>query len=105
MLKKYGLRVKNKAIMQLRIQFIFAIIITLLPVGLMAQDYTISGYMRDAKSGEELLYANVLVKETGAGAVTNLYGFYSITLPKGTYTIQYSYIGMDTKEMMINLKQ
>lgn len=68
-----------------------------------AQNFTISGYMRDAATGEELLYATVLVKETGQGVTTNLYGFYSITLPKGDYTIQYAYIGMATSEISLSL--
>ncbi|MFT6937073.1 MAG: hypothetical protein ACJA1N_001373 [Saprospiraceae bacterium] len=74
-----------------------------------AQDFTLSGFMRDAATGEELLYATVLVKETGQGVTTNLYGFYSLTLPKGDYTVQYSYLGMTTMEVQIalsvNIKQ
>lgn len=74
-----------------------------------AQDFTLSGFMRDAATGEELLYATVLVKETGQGVTTNLYGFYSLTLPKGDYTFQYSYLGMTTMEVQIalnvNIKQ
>jgi len=74
-----------------------------------AQDFTLSGFMRDASTGEELLYATVLVKETGQGVTTNLYGFYSLTLPKGDYTVQYSYLGMTTMEVQIalsvNIKQ
>jgi hypothetical protein len=82
------------------------ILLLLLPSFAMAQqNYTISGYMRDASSGEELLYATVFVKETGGGATTNLYGFYSITLPEGNYTLQYSYIGMETQELQIELKE
>ena len=68
-----------------------------------AQDFTISGYMRNAATGEELLYASVFVKETGQGVTTNLYGFYSLTLPKGDYTLQYSYIGMTTMEVSLSL--
>ena len=70
-----------------------------------AQDFTISGYMRDASTGEELLYATVLVKETVEGTTTNLYGFYSLTLPKGDYTLLYSYIGMQTQEITISLTE
>jgi hypothetical protein len=77
----------------------------MLPLAAFSQEnYTISGYMRDGSTGEELLYATVVVKETGGGATTNLYGFYSITLPEGKYTIQYSYIGMQAQEMVIDLK-
>lgn len=82
------------------------VLVLLLPFMSMAQQtFTISGYMRDATSGEELLYATILVKETGAGTTTNLYGFYSLTLPKGAYTLQYSYVGMETKEVTIALQQ
>ena len=54
---------------------------------------TLSGYLRDAASGEELLYARVAVEETGTGAVSNEYGYYSLTLPPGSYTIRFSYVG------------
>ena len=40
--------------------------------------YTVSGHIRDASSGEELIGASVLIKQLKKGSVTNLYGFYSI---------------------------
>ena len=56
--------------------------------------YTISGSIRDAKTGEELIGAVISVKELpGTGAATNAYGFYSLTLPKGHYTIHGRYVG------------
>ena len=70
---------------------------------LSAQDFTISGYLKDASSGEELLYASVAAEGTTVGANTNLYGFYSLTLPKGTYSIVYSYIGYETKKETVEL--
>lgn len=84
--------------------FLKVLMVLLLPTAVFGQEnYTISGYMRDASSGEELLYANVEVKETGSGVSTNLYGFYSITLPAGKYTLIYSYIGMQSMELTIDL--
>ena len=68
-----------------------------------AQDFTLSGYMRDVESGEELLYATVSVEGTTAGVTTNLYGFYSLTLPKGEYKINYSYVGYETQTVDIIL--
>src|SRR6185295_10098788 len=60
--------------------------------------FTISGYMKDAKNGEVLIGANVYVQGNSAlGATTNLYGFYSLSLPKGTYQIAFSYLGFNTK--------
>lgn len=65
--------------------------------------YTISGYIRDASNGEELIGATVFVNEIGTGSVTNAYGFYSITLPEGEYTIKYSYVSYETVIKTINL--
>ena len=70
-----------------------------------AQDFTISGYMQDATSGEELLYATVSVEGTTNGVSTNLYGFYSLTLPAGEYTINYSYVGYKSIAFKLNLNQ
>ncbi len=67
------------------------------------EQFTISGYLRDAETGEELLYANVFVEGTTNGVTTNLYGFYSLTLPKGTYKINYSYIGYVMQSLEITL--
>ncbi len=55
--------------------------------------FTISGYVKDASDGETLIGATVLLKELGSGNVTNFYGFYSITVPPGDYTVIYSYLG------------
>ncbi|MCB9302565.1 MAG: TonB-dependent receptor [Lewinellaceae bacterium] len=65
--------------------------------------FTISGYIKDAATGEELLYANVLEKNTQSGATTNLYGFYSITLPAGSYELSFSYIGYQPKVQTVKL--
>jgi len=59
-----------------------------LSLNLSAQEkYTIGGQIKSTKSGEEQIGASVYVKALKSGTVTNAYGFYSITLPKGTYTI------------------
>ena len=66
--------------------------------------FTISGYLKDAKNGEVLIGANVYVQGNNAlGATSNLYGFYSLSLPKGTYQMAYSYLGFNTQIMEITL--
>ena len=57
------------------------------------EKFTISGYTKDIENNETLLGVNVIIKELKTGTVSNAYGFYSITLPKGKYTIQVSYLG------------
>ncbi len=75
-----------------------------MPQTLFGQDkMTLSGYVRDAGTGEELIGANVAIKESGAGTITNQYGFYSITLDPGFYTVVYSYIGYNTVSRPLNL--
>lgn len=67
------------------------------------QRYTISGEISDTKTNETLMGVNVFVKETKTGAMSNEYGFYSITLPEGEYTLMVSYIGFENVERKINL--
>ena len=67
--------------------------------------YTLSGYLRDKKSGEVLIGANVYVKGTSTGVMTNGYGFYSLTLNKGTYPLAFSYMGYKEKLIEINLEE
>lgn len=56
--------------------------------------YTLSGYIKDASTGEDLIGANVILQnDPSTGTSTNVYGFYSITLPAGEYPVLFSYIG------------
>lgn len=84
--------------------FILAAILFILPGTLLAQKVTLSGYMRDSANGETLLSATVFIKEADQGATTNAYGFYSISVPPGTYTVVYNYVGYGalTKTMVLN---
>ncbi|HNQ12341.1 MAG TPA: TonB-dependent receptor [Bacteroidia bacterium] len=66
--------------------------------------YTVSGYVKDASSGESLFGANVYIKELLKGNSTNAYGFYSITLNEGSYTLVTTYLGFKTFEKSIELK-
>nr|WP_245967193.1 TonB-dependent receptor [Ulvibacterium marinum] len=55
--------------------------------------YTINGKITDKDNGETLFGASVFLKNTNIGVVTNEYGFYSITAPKGSYVLVISYMG------------
>ncbi|MEO8713213.1 MAG: carboxypeptidase-like regulatory domain-containing protein, partial [Parafilimonas sp.] len=62
---------------------------------------TISGYVRDAKSGEPVIGAAILNQEQSTGVVTDQYGYYSLTLPKGRHVLKISSIGMtDTRRQV-----
>ena len=64
---------------------------------------SVSGYVRDADTGEELIGANVAVYEEGTGTITNAYGFYSLALDPGFYTLVYSYVGYVAETRPVNL--
>jgi hypothetical protein len=58
---------------------------------------TMSGTVKNGETGEALIGAAVVVKElSGVGVVSNAYGFYSLTLSRGTYTILVQYLGFKT---------
>ncbi|MEY2970054.1 MAG: hypothetical protein RLZZ599_427, partial [Bacteroidota bacterium] len=69
-----------------------------------AQNVTLSGYIRDAATGEELINASI-INEQRQGTVSNIYGFYSLTLPAGKYTFTVSYIGYENQVLTLNLKE
>lgn len=63
---------------------------------------TVSGHITDKASGETLIGAGVLTE--GAGAATNNYGFYTLTIPQGKHlTLRYSYVGYDDATVTLDL--
>ena len=66
---------------------------------------TISGYLKDADSGEHLVYANASSIEPVYGTSSNEFGYYSLTLPVGVYEIQYSYVGYETHTVDLDLTE
>ena len=70
-------------------------ILLLLPLTALAQRYTVSGTVTDAKSGETLIGATVLDTRSGKGTVTNLYGHYSLTLPKDSVNLRVTFVGYE----------
>jgi hypothetical protein len=77
----------------------------LLSTNLFSQDKkTISGFVKDARNGERLLGVSVFVKEIGNGAISNDYGFFALTLPKGTYTLIFNYVGFARLEKTVQLE-
>ncbi|MCU0422216.1 MAG: TonB-dependent receptor [Bacteroidia bacterium] len=90
-------------------RIVWLIIITLsatLPLFTSAQNtkHSISGYVKDAATGEELIGVTILVKELNTGTSSNVYGFYSLSLPDGAYNLTFSYVGFSVKTIPVNLK-
>ncbi len=96
----------------MQIKFIFHIIALLLISFILSAAevdpdlrYIVSGYVKDGETGEGLIGASVMVKGYQKGTVTNLYGFYSISLVPGKCTLEYSYIGYEKKEVFVRLEK
>jgi hypothetical protein len=64
---------------------------------------TLSGYVKDKSNGEALIGATIYVKEISAGASTNVYGFYSLTVLPGNYTVDISYVGYKSSRQQLAL--
>jgi hypothetical protein len=70
--------------------------LTSLNTGFAQTNYTISGEIRDSKSGESLIGATVYpVESPTKGVTTNAYGFFSLTLPQGTYSLAAQFVGYE----------
>jgi len=69
------------------------------------EKFTISGYVKDNETGEYLIGATVYIQENLKGISTNQYGFYSLTIEKGSYTINYSFLGLKSQQKSIVLDQ
>jgi len=67
------------------------------------EQYTISGHVTDADTGEELIFAAIQERETSKGTTTNSYGFFSLTLAEGTHTLLFSYVGYQPLQMTVEL--
>ncbi|MCT4589516.1 MAG: TonB-dependent receptor [Carboxylicivirga sp.] len=77
----------------------------LLATNLSAQHYTLSGELKDSKTGETLLGANIVDLISKKGTCANEYGFYSLELPGGTRKISVSFIGYTTRTLELDLKE
>ncbi len=65
--------------------------------------YTISGFIRDSLNGESLIGATISIKAQTKGISSNQYGFYSITLTAGEYSLVCSFIGFSTRVIQLKL--
>lgn len=88
------------------------IVFTFITLFTHAQNVTISGHITDAKSGETLIGASIYDANSKKGSLSNTYGFYSLTIPKGRVNLSYFFTGYTlnhqsfdlTRDTMINVR-
>ena len=74
------------------------------PWQVFAQDkFTLSGVVTETATGETLIGVNISIPEINAGAISNAYGFYSITLPGDSYNVVFSSLGFITQQQSVDL--
>ena len=91
--------------MNLKIRFLLFFCFFQFATTFAQEKFTISGTISDANSNETLIGVNIYVPELKIGTSTNAYGFYSLTLPEGTYKVEFSYVGYQTVFEEISFSQ
>ncbi len=65
---------------------------------------TLSGYIKDGESGETLIGATAYILETQQGVTSNEYGYYSLTVEPGSYTVEFAYLGFEAQKKEVDLQ-
>jgi len=83
--------------------FLLLLVLTIPAMAEFAGVVTLSGYLKNKANGEALIGATVYVPELKTGVITNSYGFYSISVAPGNYSVNFSFIGYQTQSLSINM--
>ncbi len=90
--------------MKLYVKLALAMLLAL-PCTVLAQRFTLSGFITDKASGERLRGVSVMVANKGIGTTSNNFGFFSITLPADSVLLVVSMAGYDVFESNLLLSQ
>ncbi len=63
----------------------------------------ISGYIKNIDTKEPVTGVTIFNQKLAVGAISNEFGFYSLALPRGIHTLQFSFIGMKVETINLNL--
>lgn len=92
--------------MQVKSLFFLLVFSLLAGLQLQAQEkVTLSGTITDSKSGETVVGAKIYIRSINVGTVSNSYGFYSLTVPKGNYEVLFRSSAHDSLLRMLDLNQ
>ena len=84
-------------------KFLIIVLLFIGTLSLFAQQYTVSGLVKDAQTGEPLIGANVVYGPT-QGTVTDYQGNFTLKLTPGEYTLNISYVGYETETRQISVE-
>jgi len=80
----------------------FMLLYSMLAIG-QGHNGTIKGFVNDKKTGEPMIYTNVRVTNANTGVQTDVNGYFSISLPAGSYTLLTTTVGYDSSIITVNL--
>lgn len=83
--------------------FVLFFCFVFLPCTILAQRFSISGFVKDSLSGESLIGANIIRLKSSAGIAANSHGFYSLSFPSDTITLAVSYTGYRSQILSFRL--
>lgn len=82
------------------------LIIIFLPIFGLAQEGTIRGFVYEQETGEPVIFTNVYLQKTTYGAATDVNGYFVISkIPPGSYTLMVTYLGYDTLQMIVDVRE
>lgn len=84
---------------KMKVYFLTAILCGITALANAQEKYTLSGYIQDSLTGETLIGANLTIKGLGKGVTSNQYGFFSITVPKGSYQVTSTFVGYLSQQL------
>ena len=82
---------------------LIGLLLSVLSPALFAQQFTLSGYVKDAENGEALIGARIFVESLAIGTLSNEYGFYSLSVPGDSVEVTFSYIGYNKTVLPLRL--
>ena len=85
---------------------IFLLVIFLVSLNINSQNnFTFSGYVLDSQTNELVIGASVIIDELNIGTITNSYGFFSITVKEGNYSVKTQNLGYKDDFQIISLNK
>ncbi|MCB0841249.1 MAG: TonB-dependent receptor plug domain-containing protein, partial [Bacteroidetes bacterium] len=88
-----------------KLWFLIALLSGITASAFAQEKYTVSGYIQDAETGEKLINARIYDTKSLKGAITNNYGFYSLTLEAGSVELKASYPGYQSVAQTVELNK
>jgi hypothetical protein len=83
--------------------YLFYVLIFISIASYSQSEVAVMGYVRDASNGEDLIGATIYVDQLKTGTISNPYGFYTLNLNPGFYTLTVSFLGYQSQKFTLSV--